>query len=459
MSADFLAPGAQQKRLAAYLDGLARAAGHADREEPLKAYCTGLLLPGERKSVEPMAARLAPDNVRRTHQSLHHLVADAPWSDEAVLRRVREYTLAAMTEKGPVIAWVVDDTGLVKKGTHSVGVARQYCGQVGKQENCRVAVSLSVTTERASLPVAWRLYLPGSWAMDRARRETAGVPEEIPFETKPAIALGQIRWAMEEGIPRAPVVGDAGYGNDTEFREALTALGLPYVLGVSSSTTGWKPGTGPLPKKPWSGRGQPPKRLRRDKNHQPVSVLALAQGLPARAWKNIPWREGVKRQLRSRFALLRVCPAHRDEKRAEPRPQEWLLIEWPKGEAEPTKYWLATVPAGTKIRDLVRLAKHRWIIERDYEELKQELGLGHFEGRGWRGFHHHATLCIAAYGFLVAERSRFSPSARAGKLELSLPEAPSDFRPRGAAGPYGAAPSLVDHDAAHDHRADFVAAA
>ncbi len=414
MSANILAPGAQQKRLAAYLNGLAQAAGHADREEPLKAYCMGLLLPGERKSVEPMAARLAPSNVRRTHQSLHHMVADAPWSDAAVLRRVREYALAAMTAKEPVVAWVVDDTGFVKKGTHSVGVARQYCGQVGKQENCRVAVSLSVTTKTASLPVAWRLYLPESWAEDAERRETAGVPEEIRFETKPAIAFEQIRRAVEENLPRVPVLGDAGYGNETSFREAVTALGLPYVLGVSRATTVWKPGAGPLPKKPWSGRGQPPKRLRRDQDHQPVSVLALAQALPEKAWKNIAWREGTKHQLRSRFAALRVRPAHRDEKRTEPRPEEGLLIEWPKGEAEPTKYWLSTLPVATKIQDLVRLAKHRWIIERDYEELKQELGLGHFEGRGWRGFHHHATLCIAAYGFLVAERSRFSPSARAG---------------------------------------------
>jgi SRSO17 transposase len=459
MSANFMAPGAQQKRLAAYLDGLAQAAGHADREEPLKAYCTGLLLPGERKSVEPMAARLAPDNVRRTHQSLHHVVADAPWSDPAVLRRVREYALAAMTDQGPVVAWVVDDTGFVKKGTHSVGVARQYCGQVGKQENCRVAVSLSVTTATASLPVAWRLYLPESWAQDPERRETAGVPEEISFETKPAIALRQIRGAIEEGIPAAPVVGDAGYGNETSFREALTALSLRYVLGVNRATTVWKPGEGPLAKKPWSGRGQPPKRLRRDRDHQPVSVRVLAQGLPEKAWKNITWREGTKHQLHSRFALLRVRPAHRDEKRTEPRPEEWLLIEWPKGEAEPTKYWLATLPVETKIQDLVRLAKHRWIIERDYEELKQELGLGHFEGRGWRGFHHHATLCIAAYGFLVAERSRFSPSTRAGQLELSLPEAPPDFRPRGAARPHGATPSMVNCHLAHDDRANSAAAA
>ena len=237
-----MAPGAQQKRLAAYLDSLAQAAGHADREEPLKAYCTGLLLPGERKSVEPMAARLAPDNVRRTHQSLHHMVADAPWSDASLLRQVRKYALSALREKEPVVAWVVDDTGLVKKGTHSVGVARQYCGQVGKQENCRVAVSLSVTTKTASLPVAWRLYLPESWAQDAERREQAGVPEEIRFETKPAIALEQIRGAVAEGIPTAPVLGDAGYGNDTQFREGVTGLNLLYVLGVSSSTTVWKPG-------------------------------------------------------------------------------------------------------------------------------------------------------------------------------------------------------------------------
>jgi SRSO17 transposase len=459
MSANFMAPGAQQQRFAAYLDSLAQAAGHADREEPLKAYCTGLLLPGERKSVEPMAARLAPDNVRRTHQSLHHVVADAPWSDESVLRRVWEYALSAMTEQGPVVAWVVDDTGFVKKGTHSVGVARQYCGQVGKQENCRVAVSLSVTTATASLPVAWRLYLPESWAQDPERRATAGVPEEISFETKPTIALEQIRRAVAEGIPTAPVLGDAGYGNDTHFREGVTGLNLFYVLGVSSSTTVWKPGEGPLPKKPWSGRGQPPKRLRRDADHLPVSVLVLAQSLPKKAWKNVTWREGTKHRLRSRFALLRVRPAHRDEKRTEPRAEEWLLIEWPKGEAEPTKYWLSTLPVETKIQDLVGLAKQRWIIERDYQELKQELGLGHFEGRGWRGFHHHATLCIAAYGFLVAERSRFSPSARAGQLELSLPEAPSDFRPRGAARTHGATPSVVDHDLAHDHRANSAAAA
>ena len=424
--------GPQEKRFAAYMDGLAQAAGHADRATPLKMYCAGLLLPGERKSVEPMAARLAPDNVRRMHQSLHHVVADAPWSDEAVLARVRSYAVTAMRQKGPVQAWIVDDTGFPKKGTHSVGVVRQYCGQVGKQENCRVAVSLSVSTNQASLPIVWRLYLPHEWADDQARRKQAGVPEEIQFETKPAIALQQIRTAVEQGVPQAPVLADAAYGTDTQFREAMGELGLRYVVGIMSSVSVWKPGEAPLSKAEWKGTGRPTKLLRRDSGHKPRAVRELAHSLPASAWKTVTWRQGTKQSLRSRFAALRIRPAHRDYWRSEPHPEEWLLIEWPRGEAEPTKYWLSTLAAHTKLGELVRLAKQRWIIERDYQELKQELGLGHFEGRGWRGFHHHATLCIAAYGFLVAERSRFSPSARAGKLQLRAPKLPRDFKPRGS---------------------------
>lgn len=414
------------------MDGLAEAAGHADRATPLKLYCTGLLLPGERKSVEPMAARLVPDNVRRVRQSLHHVVADAPWSDEVVLAAVRSYALTAMRQRGSVQAWIVDDTGFPKKGTHSVGVARQYCGQVGKQENCRVAVSLSVSTNTASLPIAWRLYLPEVWAEDPVRRKQAGIPEEVVFQTKPAIALAQLRAAVKQDVPRAPVLADAGYGTDTRFREEITELGLPYMVGIMSSVSVWKPGEAPLAKRKWKGTGRPTKLLRRDRDHQPLAVKALALSLPASAWKTITWRQGTKQNLRSRFAAVRVRPAHRDYWRHEPHTEEWLLIEWPAGEAEPIKYWLSTLPANTKLADLARLAKQRWIIERDYEELKQELGLGHFEGRGWRGFHHHATLCIAAYGFLVAERSRFSPSARAGKLELRAQQIPPHFQPRGS---------------------------
>lgn len=414
------------------MERVARAAGHSDRTVPLKNYCTGLLLPGERKSVEPMAARLAPENVRRMHQSLHHLVADAAWSDEEVLRQVRNYALAAMQKKGGVVCWVVDDTGFPKKGSHSVGVTRQYCGQVGKQENCRVAVSLSVATWTNSLPIAWRLYLPEIWAQDPKRRKQAGVPEEIQFETKPQIALGQIRQAMKEGVTPGVVVADAGYGVDGLFRQGITALNLEYVVGVQSSASVWEPGKAPLPAKPYKGTGRPPRLLRRDKDHQPVSVKQLAFALPTQAWKIVNWRQGTKHQLRSRFAAVRIRPAHRDYWQAEPHPEEWLLIEWPKAEGEPTKYWLSSLPATTSLKQLVALAKQRWIIEQNYEELKQELGLGHYEGRGWRGFHHHATLCIAAYGFLLAERSRFSPSARVGNLGLSAAEPPPGFRPRGS---------------------------
>ena len=433
------APGPQERRFAAYTEGLAKAAEHEDRHEPLKKYVLGLLLPGERKSIEPMAARLDPSSVQPMRQSLHHLVAKAPWSDEALLEQVRNQVLPAMQKQEPVVAWIVDDTGFPKKGKHSVGVTRQYCGQVGKQDNCRIAVSLSVATWSSSLPIGYRLYLPKEWAEDAERREKTEVPEEVRFQTKPEIALDQIRAAMAANVAGGVVLADAAYGNNTGFRDGLTELELQYVVGVQSSMTVWETGKQPLPAKPRGRIGRPPRLLQRTPDHQPVSVKQLAMKLPPTAFKEVTWRGGTERKLRSRFAAVRVRPAHRDDWKAEPYPEQWLLIEWPKGEAEPTKYWLATLPSTTSLKALVKMAKHRWIIERDYEELKQELGLGHFEGRNWRGFHHHATLCIAAYGFLVAERNRFSPSARAGNLGFSTLKPEPDFRPRGAARPGRAA--------------------
>lgn len=269
------------------MDGLANAAGHTDRHRPLRNYCKGLLLPGARKSVEPMAARLAPDNVRRMHQSLHHLVADAPWNDEEMLAQVRRQVLPTMEKHGPVVAWIVDDTGFPKQGKHSVGVARQYCGQVGKQANCQAAVSLSVSSWSSSLPIAWRLYLPEVWCQDRDRCRQAGVPEGMEFQTKPEIALAQIRQAVEQKVPVGVILADAGYGNGTPFRAGLTQLGRQYMVGVESSTTVWEPGQQPLlapPRKP--GRGAPPKRLQRNADHQPISVKQLALGLPSSAWKD-----------------------------------------------------------------------------------------------------------------------------------------------------------------------------
>jgi SRSO17 transposase len=423
-----------EERFSAYIDGLVSVIGHADRAKPLRDYCRGLMLPCERKSVEPMAAVTAPGRTAAQHQSLLHFVGEGRWSDERVLAKVREMVLPAIERHGPIEAWIIDDTGFPKKGTHSVGVARQYCGQLGKQDNCQVAVSLSLANAHVSLPVAYRLYLPESWASDTARRKKAGVPEEIGFQTKPEIALDQIRAACTAGLPRGVVLMDAGYGTHIDLREAVTALGLPYIAGILSNTTVWALGTGPLPPKPYvPGRGRPTKQLRRDAEHQPVKVKDLAFSLPAKLWRTITWREGTNVPLKSRFARLRIRIAHRDFNRSEPWPEEWLLIEWPKGEKEPTKYWLSTLPVNIGFARLIDLAKLRWRIERDYQELKQEVGLGHFEGRGWRGFHHHATLCIAAYGFLISERETIPPSASQSTVLFSQLAVPDGYRPRGSA--------------------------
>ena len=380
-----------------------------------------------------MAAITAPERTAAQHQSLLHFVGEGKWSDEKVLAKVRVLVVPQIERHGPIEAWIIDDTGFPKKGQHSVGVARQYCGQLGKQDNCQVAVSLSLANHHASLPVAYRLYLPQDWASDGARRRKTGVPEEVSFKTKPEIALEQITAACAAGLPRGVVLMDAGYGGNTDLRTDVNALGLQYVAGILSNTSVWAPGTGPLPPKKWSGRGTVPKLLRRDRKHQPMSVKELALGTPRRAWRTVKWREGTAEWLSSRFARVRVGAAHHDYMLTESRPEEWLLIEWPEGEKEPTKYWLSNLPANITLRQLVDTAKLRWRVERDYQELKQEVGLGHFEGRGWRGFHHHATLCIAAYGFLVSERETIPPSEpRRATLfkELAVPDG---YRPRGSA--------------------------
>jgi SRSO17 transposase len=279
------------------------------------------------------------------------------------------------------------------------------------------------------------------------------VPETITFQTKPEIALEQIKAARAAGLPEGVVLMDAGYGNDTGLRTGITALGLRYVAGIGPNTSVWPPGAGPLPPQRGRGSGRPPKLLRRDGEHQPLSVKALALGLPAEAWQTITWREGSADGLASRFARQRVRPAHRDTKLSEPRAEEWLLIEWPQGETEPTKYWFATLPEDVAFDRLVDIAKLRWRIERDYQELKQELGLGDYEGRGWRGVHHHATLCIAAYGFLIAERGALPPSGPTSAALLSGSGLPHGYRPRGAADPTRTArPKLDRHSAATAHR-------
>jgi len=410
-----------QGRFARYIEGLVGVIGHADRAGPLRDYCTGLIVSEARKSVEPMAAITAPGRTAAQHQSLLHFVGQGPWSDEAVLAKVREMVLPQIERHGPITAWIIDDTGIPKKGRHSVGVAHQYCGQLGKQANCQVAVSLSIANHAASLPVAYRLYLTKDWAVDEARRLKAKVPEEITFKTKPEIALDHIRWASETGLPGDMVLLDAGYGNDSKLRAGITALGKAYAAGIQPQTLVWAPGKRP---------GRAPKKGRRDAPDT-TSVKELALGLRAKAWRTIEWREGTNERLSSRFARVRVHVASSHEQGEKPA-KEWLLIEWPVGEDAPTKYWLSTLPKNIPFRDLVDAAKLRWRIERDYQELKQEVGLGHFEGRGWPGFHHHATLCIATYGFLISERETIPPSGL-GSARLFPELAISDgYRPRGS---------------------------
>ena len=378
-----------EARFVKYLDGLTSVIGHADRAGPLKGYCTGLLAAEGRRSVEPMAAVTAPAGVSAQHQKLLHFVANAAWSDELVLAKVQEMVLPQIERHGPIEAWIIDDTSFPKQGRHSVGVHHQYCGQLGKQANCQVVVTLSIANHHASLPIAYRLYLPEAWVGDAARRKKARIPEEISFQTKPEIALDQVRAACAAGVARGVVLMDASYGSNSALRGGVSALAHRARL-------------------PGSQAGD-------------------------RAWRTITWREGTNKRLRSRFARVRVRTA--PIRRAAERPEETLLIEWPEGEAAPTKYWLSTLDEKTSFRDLVDIAKMRWRIERDYQDLKQEIGLGHYEGRGWPGFHHHGTLCIAAYGFLVSERETIPPSGTRSSRSLTKTALPDGYRPRGAPDP------------------------
>ena len=439
--------GDSEARFAAYVEGLASVIGHADRTRPLRDYCTGLMLPGERKSVEPMAARTAPARTAAQHQSLLHFVGVATWPDEKVLAKVREMVLPAIEKEGAIEAWIIDDTAFPKQGKHSVGVHHQYCGQLGKQANCQVAVSLSIANHAASLPVAYRLYLPEAWTKDRARRKQAGVPKDIKFMTKSEIAIEQIRWACEAGLPRGVVLMDLGYGRDSRLRTELTSLGLTYVAGILPNTLMWSSGAGPRRKgKPLNNTG------RRDEPGL-ISAKQVALGLPKQAWRKIRWREGSAEWLSSRFARVRVRVGH-NKLVPEKLSPEWLLIEWPEGDQEPTKYWLSTLPENIEFAALVDFAKLRWRIERDYQELKQEVGLGHFEGRGWRGFHHHATMCIATYGFLVSERETIPPSGPGPARLFEELAVPAGYRPRGAAVADRAPHSKFDrhHAPTPDHR-------
>jgi SRSO17 transposase len=412
-------------RFAKYLNGLTSVIGHADRNMPLRDYCVGLLAAEGRKSVEPMAAVTAPAGVSVQHQKMLHFVANSPWSDVRVLAKIREIVLPEIERHGPIQVWTIDDTSFPKQGSHSVGVNHQYCGQLGKQANCQVAVTLSIANHHASLPIAYRLYLPKEWAEDPQRRKKARVPEEIEFKTKPQIALEQVRNACAAGVPRGTLLFDSSYGSNSALRAGVSELVLCYVAGIIPTIKVQAVLRG----------GKPGKR---------ISARQLALSLPKHAWRTITWREGTNEILRSRFARVQVRTA--PIRRAAERPEETLLIEWPEGEAKPTKYWLSTVDNNISFRGLVDLAKMRWRVERDYQELKQEVGLGHYEGRSWPGFHHHGTLCIAIYGFLISERETIPPSEPGRSIGFEMPALPRSHRPRGAAAPAATSRPQLDRD-------------
>ena len=389
------------KQLDEFLVGLTQPMGRAERRQWAKIYLQGLLLDGERKSIEPMAERLAQADV----QALRQFVGQSPWEVQAVQRPLAHKIVDTLSE--PEV-WMIDETSFPKAGECSVGVARQYCGVLGKIANCQVAVSLHWSTAEMSCPVLWRLYLPREWVEEPERRALGKIPAEVQYQSKTQLALGLIDQALEWDLPRLPVVGDSAYGNDFDFRQQLRQRGLDYAMAVEPSTKVWTadPNAVALPPRKPTGRPRryPPLKALPD----PKDLLILAQELPAESWKKITWREGNKGPQESRFAKVKVWAAHGWRKQEHPvRSAEWLLIEWPRGGQKPTGYWLASLgdqPLG--LRRLVRTARARWRVELDYRELKEELGLDHYEGRHWLGWHHHVTLVSMAYAFLRVEQLR-----------------------------------------------------
>ena len=397
------------RELTEFIGAMVEGMGRTERREALAAYVTGLLLDGERKSIEPIAARLVDDpaEIQAMRQRLQQAVVVAVWADEEMRRRL---ALKLDAEMPGVEALVVDDTGFPKKGKHSVAVARQYSGTLGRIDNCQIATSLHLAGEAGSGCIGMRLFVPEAWASDARRREAVGIPPEVEHQKKWEIALDQIDDALRWGVRRHVVLADAGYGDATEFRAGLRQRGLRYVVGVQGDHRVWPPGIRPtVPAKEPGAPGRP--RTRPVGEAEPQRITAVAASLGRDAFSVVRWREGSRGKQSSRFAAIWVTPAenHGRGRGRPPAEAVWLLIEWPEGEPEPTKHWLAAFPMNASLVSLVRLAKLRWRVERDYQELKQEIGLDHYEGRTWRGFHHHATLCAVAHGFLALRRALFPP--------------------------------------------------
>ena len=394
------------RRIENYFARIGEVLGNAKRRASFAVYAMGLLGNAERKSVEPMAALVCrnPKKMDAAHQRLLHFVSSASWDDRAVRRVAAHYAVDAMVEREPVEAWIIDDTGFLKQGSHSVGVQRQYTGSAGKITNCQLGVSLSVATRNEHVPVDFELYLPESWTEDPARRKEARIPDSITFQTKPQLGIVMVRRAIDDGLPRGVVLADSAYGSSSDFRQQLRDLALDYVVGVDPKTV---------------------VSLLDAKGHcrgDPVSVRDLALRIEAHdGFRRCTWRKGTRQDLTARFALRRVAPAGAYAE----RDTQWLLIEWRDGEKEPANYFLATLPETITRRQLIRLVMQRWRTERVYEDLKGELGLDHFEGRRFPGWHHHVSVALCCYAFVVTERVRhFPPSAR-GSMDADSQSLPA----------------------------------
>lgn len=388
---------AAEGRLATYFDEIGGALGNRKRRTAFAAYALGLFSTLERKSIEPLAAAACanPDECDAWHQRLLHFSGNAPWSDHEVRRIAARHAVEAMATHEPVRTWIIDDTGFLKKGTHSVGVQRQYTGSAGKVTNCQVAVTLSVATSRAHVPIDAELYLPGEWADDPKRRELAKIPDEVRFKTKTDLALEMIQRAVDDKVPGDILLADGDYGRAHDFRATVRVLGFDYALGIHPLTSLL--------------------RLRRDQTRMgdAMSARDLARALGPKAFRRVTWRDGTHGALHSKFAFVRVRVALNGEPDLVEDEPLWLLAEWPEQEDAPTKYALTTLPRSMSHRQIVRTFKERWRTEQAYQEMKTELGLDHFEGRSWVGWHHHISIVICCYAFVVGERMRhFPPSAR-----------------------------------------------
>jgi SRSO17 transposase len=388
-----------RSKLESFLADVVLCMGRKERRVHAERYIRGLLMDGERKSIEPMASRLPDGNI----QALQQFVNQSPWSSQEV-----RASLARKVEREfvPEAYWLIDEVSFPKQGKHSVGVARQYCGALGKTANCQVAVTLDLGTEESSTPLDWALYLPEQWSNDPLRRKKAGIPEEVTFKTKPELALDLIDQVKAWGLENRLVLADSVYGDGYAFRQGLRSRQLDYVVQVSGDLTAWTEDPHPsfspmkrggkIPRKRWYARELPPAR----------SLCEIAQDVPSETWKKVTWREGTKGPLSSRFARVMVWMANGlMQGKTMKVPAEELLIEWPERSGTPVKFWLSSLrPRCPSWRSLVRKAKGRFRVEQDYREMKRELGVDHFEGRSWQGWHHHVTLVTLAYTFLMLER-------------------------------------------------------